>query len=240
MLTQTLPFFGVKISQFSLIPRMLKGCFNNNPPRVRYSYMWDVNLVLNFLSSLYPLEDLCLKDLTLKLTALVALTTAARAQTLSALDLQYASFLDKEKVFIFQIQDLIKTSRPGVSQPAVVLKKFSKPELCVVKTLIAYIKRTKTVRKTSKLFISFVTFHSVTTSTLARWLKTVLCSAGINIDYFKAHSFRGATASTAFNSGCSVKHIMSTANWSSAKTFFKFYHRNIVESDIDFASAVLS
>jgi hypothetical protein len=35
--------------------------------------------IMDFLCTLYPLEDLSLKDLTLKLIALVALATAARA-----------------------------------------------------------------------------------------------------------------------------------------------------------------
>lgn len=83
MLTQTLSFFGVDVTKFVFVERMLKGCFNLNPPRARYSFTWDVNLVLSFLSSLYPLEDLTLKNWTFKLVALVALTTAARAQSIS-------------------------------------------------------------------------------------------------------------------------------------------------------------
>jgi hypothetical protein len=57
----------------------MKGYYNINPSRARYSNTWDVNMVLDFLCTLYPLEDLSLKDLTLKLIALVALATAARA-----------------------------------------------------------------------------------------------------------------------------------------------------------------
>jgi hypothetical protein len=52
---------------------------------------WDVSVVLTFLFTLYPLSELSLKLLTYKLIALIALTTAARAQTISALDINYMS-----------------------------------------------------------------------------------------------------------------------------------------------------
>lgn len=48
MLTQTLSFFGVDISSFKLLERMMKGCFNDNPPKARYSCMWDVGTVFRF------------------------------------------------------------------------------------------------------------------------------------------------------------------------------------------------
>ena len=166
MLTQTLPFFGINLSGW-MLKRMLKGCFNSKPHKVRYSCTWDVKTVLKFLCTLYPLEDLSLKCLTFKLIALIALTTAARTQSLSALDLKYMSYDRRQCIVVFHIQKLLKTSRPGVSFPAIILKRYEKPELCVVKTLLSYINRTKDVRKTSSLFISFVTYDEVTTSTLA-------------------------------------------------------------------------
>jgi hypothetical protein len=45
--------------------------------------------------------------------------------------------------------------------------------------------------------------------------------------------------SAALALGCSLKDILATANWSSAKTFHKFYHKEITLSQIkDFSSAV--
>jgi hypothetical protein len=52
---------------------------------------WDVSVVLTFLFILHPLSELSLKLLTYKLIALIALTTAARAQTILALDINYMS-----------------------------------------------------------------------------------------------------------------------------------------------------
>jgi hypothetical protein len=45
-----------------------------------------------------------------------------------------SKFFDK---YVFQIQQLLKTSRPGVSLPKVVLYKFDKKELCVFHTQLA-------------------------------------------------------------------------------------------------------
>ena len=114
MLFQTLPFFfGVTWTDKSiLIPKLLKGYFNTKPIIVKKSFTWDVSVVLNYLKTLFPVESLSLKMLTLKLIALLALTTAARAQTISALDIRFLSkFLDK---YVFQIGKLLKTSKPGV------------------------------------------------------------------------------------------------------------------------------
>lgn len=136
-----------------------------NPPRVRYTLTWDVSAVLDFLSTLYPLEDLSLKMLTYKLDALIALTTAARAQTLLFLDTRYMHILEDSA--LFEISKLIKTTRLGFSNCPITLKKFSQPELCVFRTLLCYLDKFKELRKSSSLLESFSTFKVVTTCTLA-------------------------------------------------------------------------
>jgi hypothetical protein len=108
MLMQTLPFFGASwCNNPTLIPRFMKGFFNIKPLPYKPNLTWDVSKVLKFISTLMPLEFLNLKMLTYNLIALVALTTAARAQTLSALYLNYMSlFHDKVS---FTICSLLKT-----------------------------------------------------------------------------------------------------------------------------------
>lgn len=56
-----------------LISRFMRGIFIVNPCVQRYKFIWNVSKVLGVLSSWDPLESLCLKTLTLKLTALIAL-----------------------------------------------------------------------------------------------------------------------------------------------------------------------
>lgn len=238
MLFQTLPFFGVEWTSNSvLISKLLKGYYNIKPIKPKKLITWDVSVVLRYLWTLYPLSELTLKQLTYKLIALIALTTAARAQTLLALDITYLSKFDDK--YIFQINQLLKTSRPGVPLQKVILFKFHKKQLCVLHTLDEYLSRTTELRKTNKLFISFKYYNAVTTSTLARWLKQVLLLSGIDASNFSAHSFRGAATSKALSAGLSLKQIMDTANWKSAKTFYKFYYKDIA-TDNNFSTTILS
>lgn len=58
------------------------------PPVARYMFTWDVGQVLKYLGSLYPLNDLSLKMITLKSVAFMALATAQRSQTLSSRNLK--------------------------------------------------------------------------------------------------------------------------------------------------------
>jgi hypothetical protein len=77
MLMQTLPYFGVTwCNKSNLISRVMKGYVNIKPVQYKPKITWDVSKVLNYISSLYPLQSLCLKLLTFKLITPVALTTA--------------------------------------------------------------------------------------------------------------------------------------------------------------------
>lgn len=237
MLVQTLPFFGNSwCANTFLINRFLKGIFNRAPPLPRYQFTWDVSIVLRFLSTLYPLNTLSLKLLTFKTVALVALATAARAQTLVSMDVGFMKHSDDKLTFCFP--NLLKTSRKGKAY-VIILEPFTDKRICVFSTVLFYIDKLKDQRRSSKLFVSYVTYEQVTTSTIARWLKTVLDLAGIDTTLFKAHSFRSAAVSAASHRGCSLANVLNTADWKSAGNFYKFYHRNAVESnDMTFMSAV--
>lgn len=214
----------------------MKGYFNIKPVQYKPKTTWDVSKVLNYISSLYPLQSLCLKLSTFKRITLVALTTAARVQTLAALDLRFMSVYHGK--VCFDICTLLKTSRPGRQNPRVVLSMFNNPRLCVVTTLKEYVKRTVKLRKSSLLFVSFITYQAVCTSTLARWLKCVLSLSGIDSS-FTAHSFRSASTSYAFNKGVSIKKtIMDTANWASAQTFYKHYYKTVNSNSTIFSNVI--
>jgi hypothetical protein len=113
----------------------------------------------------------------------------------------------------------MKTSKLGRTAQTIVLNKYEKKELCPVYTIKKYLERTKKIRKSNKVLISLRTRQKDSTSTLARWLKIVLKSSGIDSSVFKTHSFRIC------KSGVTLNDIMKTANWQSAKTFKKFYLR---------------
>ncbi|CAC5405920.1 unnamed protein product [Mytilus coruscus] len=213
-----------KLAKDKHITRFMKGIFNLRPSLPRYTFTWNVGTVLKYLSQLYPNENLSLKMLTLKCIALFALSSAQRSQTLVNLDLRFVSVTDNS--LIFKIPVLLKTTKPNKSNVDVIIHKYQKQENCPVRCIKHYILRTKDVRKSKNLFISFKTFKHVTTSTIARWLKIVLGNAGIDINKFKS-SFRSASTSATKQAGISLNDILKTANWRSAYTFQKFYFKDI-------------
>lgn len=164
--------------------------------------------------------------LTLKTVALVALATAPRAQTLLAMNLD--NMLVERKAVVFLISDVLKTSRVG-NFFSLRIEHFDDEALCAMHTLLHYIQITKKVRLSRYIFVSFVTFRWITSSTIARWLKLVLELSGKDSGIFKAHSFRGATASVAYNRGCALQTILKTANWKTDKNFKKFYSRHLLQ-----------
>jgi hypothetical protein len=83
------PVDGQQVGSLPLVSRFMKGIFQLRPPRPRYCSTWSVGLVLQKLSKMELLEELSLKDLTLKSVCLLALTSAARAHELVALDCHY-------------------------------------------------------------------------------------------------------------------------------------------------------
>ena len=91
-------------------------------------------------------------------------------------------------------------------------------------TLRAYEERTQPFRTSSSvdfksiLFLSWIGQHDpVSSSTIARWLKTLMEDAGIDISIFKAHSVRGAASCA--GAGVTSKDILNAADWSSEGTF---------------------
>ena len=96
-------------------------------------------------------------------------------------------------------------------------------------TVSAYITRTCSLRNYTDfgLFISFVKPHgAVSPTTISRWIKTVLCDAGIDTSVFKAHSVKRAATSAAYNKGVPVERNLKLANWSNESTFRRFYLRS--------------
>ena len=239
MLLQTLNLFVNEwCANPKFISRFMKGLFSKLLPKPRYSgFIWDVSVVLKYLSTIFPLDKLSLKLLTLKVTALIALSAAPRAQTIISMNLDCMTILNNK--ICFQFKSLLKTSKQGKNYMLELLH-FDDEKLCVMHTVLHYINRTKVQRKSQQLLLSYCSYKPVTLSTVARWLKEVLLNSGIDIDKSKAHSYCSAAVSAAFSRGCSLDLILKTADWSSAKNFKKFYLREIEPHDIEFSRAVIS
>lgn len=218
---------GETLGNSAIIKRFMKGVFEKRPPAPRYSFVWDVNIVLNFLEN-FCSQDIPLSYLTLKLVMLLALATAQRAQTLHLLNVK--NFIFRGDTIIIPFSDLLKQSNVKNYKFSLrLLRNLDCPNICVVDCLNEYLERTKIIRGTeTQLLISFHKPHkAVSRNTVSRWIKTVLRESGIDVDTFKAHSTRAASCSNAKKNLVSIDEIMKTAGWANAKTFSKYYDKII-------------
>ena len=168
-------------------------------------------------------------DLTYKLCALILLATAQRVQTLHKIQVKNIKFFDDKCEIL--ITEKLKHSKPGSPKTILKFERFrDNDKLCVVLTLKEYLKRSENVRnKSDGLFLCLVKpYGCASKDTLARWLKSVLIDAGIND--FCSHSFRSASSTAMAKAGVAIEDILSSAGWSNAKTFRKFYDRSLIIS----------
>ena len=230
------------IGAYPWVVKFMKGVYNLRPPVPRYDDTWDVSVLLEFLRSLSPVQELSLKWLTLKTVAIMAILIAARAQTLALLDI--SNMTRKSDQFSFQLgKSDLKQSRQGYTPPLLVFKAYPfDKKLCVFSTLEEYIQRTSTLREgETQLFISYMKpFKKVKSATISQWVKTSMAKAGIDITRYKPHSVRAASTSKALKSGACLKQILTTAGWSNAETFAKYYNKEIIRSKSTLGEVVLN
>ena len=226
---------NMKVGQHPTVTAIMSAFFNTRPPMPRYQYTWEVDGVLEYIISLGDNGELALKQLTYKLTMLLALACAGRSSDLHAFDIRFMN-LDEEKV-IFNLAKLTKSRKKGSSPLKIELHKLEEnPRLCVLSTLESYLERTKNIRdrkdvSRSQLLLSFVEPHkAVVSCTIAGWLVKFMTQAGVDTEVFKGHSTRGASTSKAAALGLSCKEILTMAKWKKKATFYKHYHRQVAVS----------
>jgi len=232
-------FDNVLVGKHPMVIRYLKGVFNLRPVKSMNTTVWDVSVVLQYLRKLSPVYMLSLKDLSFKLVMLIALTNATRSQTIHLLKVDDMHKLKDQ--YVFEICDLLKQSRPGYKNPLICLKAYPVDRrLCVYTVVKEYLKRTDSLRSNyNNLILSFIKPHKpVKSSTISRWIKTVLHKSGIDIKHYTAHSVRSAAASKAKTNSVPLKDILDKCGWSNEKTFSKFYDKS-VEYSVEFDKSVL-
>ena len=194
------PLHGFPIGQSPLVCSLLSGVFNHRPPQPRYPFIWDVEKVLCYLKSLPAHKNLSDKELTLKLTMMLALTATSRCSEISYLNINFMA--KTEGKYIFSFNKLTEVCRRSKSQPTLSFHEFEQDKsLCVVSLLDTYIERSKPWRQDQQkgqLLLSFVKPHNeVVKSTMSGWIKEVLKQPGINVEHFKTHSTRSVSFSKA-------------------------------------------
>lgn len=229
---------GHTVGTHPLISRFIRGVFQIRPNLPRYSTIWDVSVVLTYLKTLSPVSDLKLRDLTLKVVMLMALTTAQRTQTLHKLMLSNMS--NDSEVITFHVH-MLKHSKPGKVGMKIEFKAYSPDtRLCVYTTLLRYIQITKTLRgQEQQLLISYRKPHGkVAKDTISGWIKRTMRSAGVDTSMFKSHSTRAAASSAAKRKLTPITDILAAAGWSSEQTFQSYYNKPLAKES-SFANAVL-
>ena len=236
--------FGVTIDNMTVgshkyVCRLLKGIYNERPATARYEDTWDVDLVLKYWKDMQVNANLSLKELTFKLIILIAVITAARIDTMSKLTLENMK-RTQDSVILF-LDKPLKQSKVGEKLQTLELKAFpSNRKISVVSVLEEYIQRTAPLRKSNKLFVSLNSPHrEVGKQSLARWIRSNLQNAGIDVQKYGPYSTRGASVSKAKAKFVPVDEILNTGGWKRRCTFSTFYDLKILKAS-SYAANVLS
>lgn len=221
-----------------LVTRFLKGVFELKPSLPRYTSIWDVGTVLQYLKTLHPISKLQLKTLTKKLTMLLCLLTGQRCQTLTKLDISLMQALPDK--YVFTIGEKLKTTKPGKHLEPIELVAYKQDEsLCVVSHITHYLHMTKELRgQNCQLLISFIKPHNpVSNSTIGKWVKSILDNAGIDVTKFSGNSARPAATSYGTHTGSlTLQDILKAGGWSNAQTFAAYYNKPI---ETNFGASIL-
>ena len=223
---------NISVGSHPLVKRFLKAVYQCRTAFPRYTFVWDISIVLKYLKALPSLQDLQLKTLTLKLAMLCSLVTGQRSQSLHLMSLDHMS--KGPDHCVFHIQDIVKQSAPGRKQPELIIPVFrAEPKLCIFSHLMEYLHRTEKLRGEEKrLFVSYIKPHKwVSKDTIVRWKKSVMESAGIDLTIFKPHSTRAATTSKAHASDVPLSSILEAGSWKNECTFNRFYNKPIQPKD---------
>ncbi|PFX17888.1 hypothetical protein AWC38_SpisGene17767 [Stylophora pistillata] len=164
-------------------------------------------------------------------------TRSAMAHEIVKLDL--SSLSKKTESWEFTLLSHVKASRPGHPPWMIYLPSYpTNSKICVIKTLEAYLARSETRRKATRLLISYVRpSGAISTQTLSRWIQNSLQLAGVS-QQFTVHSTRSSSNSSAASACLPLEEIMRAADWSSGKTFEQFYHKPSTRGD--FACTILN
>ena len=229
---------GHTLGANSLVSRFMKGIYELRPSIPRYKTIWDASIVLRFLTTLSPVKFISLKKLSYKTIMLIALVTACRADTLFQLNID--NMITKKSSFIFNVK--MKQSRRGYTTPQIQLDVYPVDRrLCVYTVLKEYLLRTKCLRKSSQLFISYIKpYDPITKSTISRWIKDVLKLSGVDTTIFKPHSVRSASVSKASRADVPIDTVLEAVGWSNETTFQKYYNKPCLQNAASqFGEAVL-
>ena len=234
------------LAEHPLAKRVMKGIFNNRLPRPKYDFVWDTQLVITYMETL-PNEVLTFKMLSYKTVLLLTLLSGQRVSTTHKLTL--SGLHVSQNCVIFSLSALLKQSKPGRKVLPIIFHRYPhNPVLCPVALLQAYLDARRNLPMDATVDQLIVTHHkrhrAATKDTIARWIREMLCFAGVDINQFQPHSCRAASTSKAGIAGVPISTILKSGQWKSSSVFYKFYKKDIIVTDIEstkqFAESILS
>ena len=128
------PVDGASIASHPTVVQPLHGAYNLHTLTPRYTFTWDVELVLDILRSWSDVSDLRDKQLTLRLTILLALSGTYHRGELCLLSRVFARLSDGSVRLL--LLGTRKTQRVGEPLQTVQVCPFSVAALCPVQHLL--------------------------------------------------------------------------------------------------------
>ena len=113
------PINCVSVGRHPLVSDLLAGILNKRFPQPKYTFIWDVGTVISYLSSIQSKD---IKPLTLKLTMILALTSATRAHEIACLDIRY--LVRHHSGYSFHFGKPTKTTKKGNLRPPLSFSPF--------------------------------------------------------------------------------------------------------------------
>ncbi|KAG8573401.1 hypothetical protein GDO81_012391 [Engystomops pustulosus] len=250
------------LAEHRWVKRFILASSRIRPQILRRVPTWDLKLVLDALSRppFEPLDSANIKNLTLKTTLLVAVTTARRLGEIQAISIKepYMRVLSDRIILTLDPGFIPKvTSRfhraqeitlPSFCENPSTSREASWHLLDVRRIVLAYIKATESWRLDNNLFIQFQGKNKgrkASKTSIARWLKLAISTCytqqGKEIPTdLKAHSTRAMSTSWAEKRGASLEQICKAATWASSSTFIKHYRLDLpCSQDLSFGRKVL-
>ncbi|CAB4011272.1 Gag-Pol poly [Paramuricea clavata] len=126
----------------------------------------------------------------------------------------------------FIIHTHVKNSRPYHPPRKIFLGRYQQDcSICVVRCLEHYLQRTSNHRRYKELLLSYVNpYRPVGSQTISRSICTLIRLAGVDVCY-TGHSTRAGSTSEVVDNGVPLEVVLEAADWSSAQTFEKHYHK---------------
>ncbi|XP_071983304.1 uncharacterized protein [Engystomops pustulosus] len=242
-------FFDIPLADHRWIKRFIRATSRLRPQLKQRVPTWDLSLVLNYLTGppFEPLESASIKDLTLKVTFLVAITSARRLGEIQALSIRepYLKIssdrvtLTLDKTFIPKVSSDFHRNQeiilPSFCQEPKNPKEMAWHSLDVKRALLQYLKQTESWRQDHNILLQYGGRNKgrkASKASIARWIQSVIRAAYTTQRLetpgkVKAHSTRAMAASWAEKRGASIEEICRAATWSSHMTFAKHYRLDL-------------